>query len=513
VSAGFFLWHAPLLSEAGRIRGFNSDAAIIALMGKKMLEGRGFDIFFWGQNYIGPLTSSFIAAAGLFTGGVDPLALRVGTMVEVLLGILLTGLALWRIDRRAAVVTMMALAVTPPVILRMMIVPLGAEMAFVMAAALLVVYLYRPHPLLLGLVAGIGWWMNQQVVFTLLAIAVVVGFRSPWVRSLPIRPLDLWRLKGLTGIPQAFAWVFTRLGALLLVLFVVFDLLHLDVVPFAFGRVTDALILLLLAMLVLLAMQWRRWSLPPLAPLGLFALGFAAGYAPVWLGRIIGWYDRTYVFGFRLNHPSEVVEQARSLGSVLAHWIGAAPAFLGIVYALVFCAFVCVGVRNARTEGRALLALIPLANLAFYLVAAGGKPHYLIASVGPLFATAALGALDLWPRFRPFVLPGAAIAFLSLGISAHRMHQEVLNEPDPLPLLARVRAANCAVTYADFWIAYRYRFLDGERGAWIPYLSQNRTRAESFAMQKLPGQRCLVTLDGTVTPIAHDLPIVHPQRR
>ena len=40
-------------------------------------------------------------------------------------------------------------------------------------------------------------------------------------------------------------------------------------------------------------------------------------------------------------------------------------------------------------------------------------------------------------------------------------------EPDPLPLLRQVRADQCTVCYADFWIAYRYRFLDGERSAWI----------------------------------------------
>ncbi|MFP5246947.1 MAG: hypothetical protein ACLGH0_09655, partial [Thermoanaerobaculia bacterium] len=77
----FVAWHSSLLSPDGRIRGFNSDAAIIALMGKKMFEGRGFDVFFWGQNYVGPLTSMCIAFAGVFVGAVDPLALRIGSFL------------------------------------------------------------------------------------------------------------------------------------------------------------------------------------------------------------------------------------------------------------------------------------------------------------------------------------------------------------------------------------------------------------------------------------------------
>lgn len=517
----FFLWHAPLLSPEGRIRGFNSDAAIIALMGRKMLEGRGFDIFFWGQNYIGPLTSMFIAAAGFAVGGVGPLALRLGTMAEVLLGILLTGLAVARIDRRAAVATMLALAITPPVILRMMITPLGAEMAFVLAAALLVLLLSSPRPLALGLLAGFSWWMNQQVVFTLLAAGLVFAWRAPVVRREVLLLRERWafRTTALPGVVHALAWLSTRLGLLLLILFLVFDLLSVDRIPFVFGRALDALLLILVPLLLvpLLFGEWRRWRLPPfasLAPVARFACGFAAGYAPVWLGALLGWYERTYVFAFRMNYPSDVLAQLRSFGPVAAHWIGAAPGVLGVFYALALCAFVAAAAWRARNdERRLLLALIPLGNLAFYLLAEGAKPHYLIASVGMLFALGALGAVDLWPRARTFVAAGAVLAALSLGVTARAMHRELLREPDPRPLLARVEAAGCRVCYADFWIAYRYRLLDEERRAWIPYLSQNRTRAESRAMQQLRGQRCLVRKDGAVVAIPHDLPLTHPAPR
>ncbi|MEA2463210.1 MAG: hypothetical protein QOJ98_957 [Acidobacteriota bacterium] len=517
IGALFFAWHSPLLSPEGRVRGFNSDAAIIALMGKKMLEGRGFDVFFWGQNYVGPLTSIFIAGAGAMTGGVDPLALRLGTFLEVLAGILLTGLAVSRLDRRAAVAAMVALAITPPVILRMMVTPLGAEMAFVFASALLALFFWYPRPLALGLLAGFSWWMNQQVVFTLIAGALVLAFRSPAMRRelLLLRERWAFRTTPMPGVVQAFAWLSTRIGLLLLILFVAFDLLSIDVMPFIFGRATDALLLLLVPFaLPLVFGEWRRFSLPPLAPLARFALGFAIGYAPVWLGALLGWYERTYVFAFRMNYPSGVLEQLRSFPRVAAHWTGAAPGLLGILYAIALCIFLGAALWKARaSEGRVLLALIPLGNLAFYLLAEGAKPHYLIASVGMLFALAALGAVDLWPHSRPLVAAGAVIAILSLATSARTMHHDVLREPDPRPLLARVEAAGCQVCYTDFWLAYRYRLLDEERRAWIPYLSQNRTRAESRAMQQLPGQRCLVGPDGVVQPIPHDLPLTHEPPR
>ncbi len=523
VATLFFVWHSPLLTPDGRVRGFNSDAAIIALMGKKLLDGRGFDIFFWGQNYVGPLTSMFIAAAGAFTGGVDPLALRIGTLTEVLLGILLMGWAVSRIDGRAAIATMFALAITPPVILRMMITPLGAEMAFVLAAALLALMLSRAPALAIGVVAGFSWWMNQQVVFTLMAGALVYAFRSPAVRRELHLLRDRWALRGevlgwrpMPGVVHALAWLSTRVGVALLIVFVVFDLAAIDVVPFVFGRAVDALLLIFLPLIVLPLMfgEWRRWRVErrSLAPMALFAAGFVIGYAPVWLGAIFGWYERTYVFAFRMNYPSGMVEQVRSFGAVAAHWTGAAPGVLGALYGITLLIFLAAGAWNARSEARILLALVPFANLAFYLLAEGAKPHYLIASVGMLFALAALGAVDLWRKQRALVIAGALIATLSLGATAREMHRDLLREPDPRPLLADVETAGCKVCYADFWIAYRYRLLDEERRAWIPYLSQNRTRAESRVMQQLPGQRCLVR-NGAVQRIAGDLPLTHEPPR
>jgi hypothetical protein len=514
IAALFLAWHSPLLTPAGRVRGFTSDTAIIALMGKKLLEGRGFDVFFWGQNYVGPLTSMFIAGAGAFLGGVDPLALRAGTLLEVFAGILLVGWGIWPLDRRAAMATMLALTIGPPVLLQMMIAPLGAEMAFVAGAALFALLVRRAHPLLIGVVAGIGWWMNQQVVFTLLAAAIVLALRSPYfmpfVRSL--RP-PRGRLPGIT---QALVWVLTGLGVLLLAAFVICDLAGIELVPFLFGRATDALLLVTVPhmLLALLYRDWRHWTFPPrsaFAPLAIFAAGFMLGYAPVWLGRILGWYEPSYVFAFRFSYPSDVLQHLRAFGGVAANWIGITPNLLGALFVITFLAFLGVALKSARTDERRLLALIPLGNLAFYLFAQDVQPHYFIGSVGMLFALAALGACELWDSdrrwLRSAVAIGAVIAALALGTTAKDMHRNLLREPDPLPLLARVEAARCEVCYADFWIAYRYRLLDRERRGWIPYRSRDRTGHESEQLQRRPGQRCLIEKDGRVVLLDGDLPL------
>lgn len=547
LTSAFFLWHLPLLTPAGRVRGFDSDAAILALMGKKMLEGRGFDIFFWGQNYIGPLTSMFIAAAGAVIGTVNPLALRIGTFIEILLGIFLAAWAVGRIDGRAGLITAIALVITPPVILGVMITP-RAEMAFFLSAALLCVllqhltaspgqgWLSRPRgQFAFGVLTGISWWMNQQVLFTLMAAALVLGFRSHLFAAIrgQLHLLDRHRLRGeaigwrrLPGVLEALTWVVTRTGYLLLLAFVAFDLLGRPVLPFVIGPLADPLVLILLpqVLLPLLLGEWRTWRLPKGDEMGevlsiaRYAMGFAAGYAPVWLGRILGWYESSYVFVIEVNRPRAALQQvAKFFDGTAAQWTGNAPGPIGAAFAVVLLVLVFAGALRKRSDARLLLALIPILNFLFVLVSNAVKPHYLISSAAMLFGLAALGAADLWdrriPALRAALAAGAVVAVLSMGMSAKAMHARVLAEPDPAALLRRLGANGCAVCYADFWIAYRFRLLDGERCAWIPYLSQNRTRAESVVMQQRAGQRCVVEKDWSVIPVEGDLPLVHEPPR
>lgn len=549
LAAAFVIWHLPLLTPHGRIRGFDTDAAIIGLMGKKMFDLRGFDFFFWGQNYVGPLTSMLTAVWGLITGAADPLALRLAVFTEMLTGSLLTWWAVDRIDRRAAAVTLAALAITPPVLLWMMVTPLGAEMGFFMSTILFAVVmqhvtaspargiLSRPAGQAgFGILAGLSWWMNQQVVFTLGAAAIVLGLRSEIVRAF-LRRLcvrDRFLLRGqalgwrrMPGVVEALVWLSTRVGAILLLAFILLDLRGGPRLPFLFGPLADPLLLIVVPHLLLPLFLGEFRRIGPLterarneiAAILRFCAGCAIGYLPVWLGGLLDWYPKSYVVAFRLNYPSEVLPQARRLVTLVGHWIGMTEGLVGVAFGVALFALAIAAIVRRPSEPRWLLALVPLLNVLYFLVGHGAtKQHYLIASVGMLFGLAALGAVDLWDSrrsmLRAAVVLAGVVGIISMTLAATAMHRYVTDSPDPMPLLERVRAAECAVCYADLWVAYRYRFLDQEQRAWIVYRSQNRTRAESFAMQKRPGQRCLIEKDGTVVKLAGDLQFVHdPPRR
>src|SRR4051794_29649800 len=85
----FFVVRLPLFHGDALLFGWNSDAAIFGLAGRRIHDGVAFPIFFWAQSYMGMLTSYISAAIGFIVGDAGPLALRIASSLEVVAGILL----------------------------------------------------------------------------------------------------------------------------------------------------------------------------------------------------------------------------------------------------------------------------------------------------------------------------------------------------------------------------------------------------------------------------------------
>ena len=96
ILAAFAAIRLPLYTQPGLILGWNSDAALFGMMGRAMREGWDFPLYFWGQFYMGTVTSMLAAAAGFVLGEVGPLALRIAAAFEVVVGSVLFWLGLLR---------------------------------------------------------------------------------------------------------------------------------------------------------------------------------------------------------------------------------------------------------------------------------------------------------------------------------------------------------------------------------------------------------------------------------
>ena len=128
VLAAFIAIRLPLCSDPGLILGWNSDGALFGMMARAMREGWDFPLYFWGQFYLGTLTSMITATIGAILGDVDPLALRMGGGRSRNRDRLLLARAAEDFGR-SAMLALLWLAAGPAFLFHFTIAPIGAEAA------------------------------------------------------------------------------------------------------------------------------------------------------------------------------------------------------------------------------------------------------------------------------------------------------------------------------------------------------------------------------------------------
>lgn len=460
----FVLVRLPLLTNDASVRGWNGDTSIFGLMAKRIHDGNGFDVFFWGQNYMGPLTSAVAAAirkllldpAGVGAEG-GAISLRLASMSEIAFGIVLYVLGLTRLfGRLIAMAVGLWMAIGPPFLLRLSAVPRGPEMSFALGSVLFFLAagaLTRPRPFLhrpeghfvLGLLAGVGWWMNQTIAFVLLPVAALLLFRSA-------------------------------------------------------------------------ADSWRRWARCLTPVLG----GAALGYSPVWMGRLLGWYE-----------PAE--------GAVVTPWLWAGlPArfvrFLGtdswrlvgldgLLPAPILAAAALVPLwlllrrlrRLLRSLGREAFrfealdlvgAIVGLGALvSFFKGLSPAGDRYLAPALPAVLALLLVSFAEAMEFLRQRVRPALVVLF-SFGLAllaaaflvrgAQVVVERLLLEPDPRAPLRAIFEGGYTVCHAGYETTYMLPFLSDERVRFIPFHSPDRNRRLSAELRRSPEPHCLVAADGSV---------------
>jgi hypothetical protein len=463
ILAVFVLVRLPLLTNEAFVRGWNGDSAIFGLMAKKIHDGKGFDIFFWGQNYMGPLTPALAAAirkttldpAGIGEEG-GPISLRLASMSEIAFGICLYVLGITRLFGTAiAAAAGFWMAIGPPFFIRLSRVPTGPEVSFLLGSVLFFLAagaLTRPRPFLdrpaghfvLGLLAGLGWWMNQTILFVLLPVAALVFFRSSPARG--------------------------------------------------FLRVAKPVV-----------------------------CGGALGYSPVWMGCLLGWYDPA---AGPVTPPwlysGLLTRFVRFIGTGFWRIVGLdglAPPPLLAAASLVLLSLLLLRYRrrlnrSLRTEPLSFEGLDLVGAIAglgaAVLVLRDVHPSQLryVTPVLPAALALLLASLVEAARLLRLRIPSAFVALLlgGLGLTAtlflSRQARGVVEslrlEPDPRAPLGTITEEGYTVCHAGYDTAYTLQFLSDERVRFIPYHSPDRNRTLSARLRSLPGPQCLVTDDGGV---------------
>jgi hypothetical protein len=530
----FLVLRLPLYRGDALLLGWNSDAGVFGLMARRIRDG-AFPIFFWGQSYMGVLTSFIAAAIGFVSGNVGPLALRLAAAAEVLASIVLYWLGLRRaFDRGTALMVAAWLAAGPWYLFHFTVAPIGAEQAFFLGGVLFWFVTRAPlrtwrQWLVFGLLTGFTWWINQSAIFVGAAAIVVAILESEWwSHTKPVlRPMDRLLLRERP--------VIVRATGLLLAFLTLLGILRSAGLPvpalFLHSPVAEPLVLLLAFYALLFGRSWRevRPARSFFHALGAFAVGFTVAYLPVIIGGIHGAYPRTY----GLSAPVIELDQVpRRIATIFrSDWwqlIGGDATVLGVTISIAMMALLALNLverpatspAGARRSTSIAAMTIILAG-AFFLFSSRsheGTVRYIVVALPLIYAYAARAGA----RSRPAA--AVLLVVLVAMVAARRIdaravaagqREQYATLPggfDPRPALAAIDRAGFTVCDADYWIAYKLQWISNERVRFIVSHGYTRNRVE---VRQLVSQ-CHVDYLGRLTKLsgtAVSSPVPHKDKR
>ncbi len=205
---------------SGRGSIIDSDEAIVGLMAKHINEGRPWPIFYYGQPYMGTL-ESFVAAIFFRLFGQSNVSLKLVPVVFSLFQIALVYLlALRFVTRKGAAIAGLLTALPPAGFLLWSTMARGGFIELVVLGTLsfiLAIDILRTETprstqfLFLGIILGLGWWTNNQMIFYLVPLALV--FLAWFGARFPFKKAISWLLLTATGffVGSAPFWSFNLL--------------------------------------------------------------------------------------------------------------------------------------------------------------------------------------------------------------------------------------------------------------------------------------------------------------
>ncbi len=179
--------------------GIESDEAVVGLMGKHILEGYDVPIFYYGQAYMGSL-EAICAAASFYFFGINNYALK---LVPLTFSILFIGIVyacgLLLAGKPAARIAALLVAIPPSPLVIWSLKARGGfiETLFIGSLAIFfsLVLLKREKSnyikdrtlwILISVFLGLGWWTNNQIIFYIAPLGIVLflkllSYKSPLI--------------------------------------------------------------------------------------------------------------------------------------------------------------------------------------------------------------------------------------------------------------------------------------------------------------------------------------------
>lgn len=365
----------------------DSDEAVVGLMAKHILEGQEIPVFYYGQHYMGSLEAILTAAVFAVTGITVPALKIVPLIFSLILIVLMYYLGTSLKSSRSGWIAAALTAIPPGMLVIWSTKTRGGFIELVVIGVLsLLLFLQwmkqkqlsRLQIGLVGMILGIGWWVNNQIVYFMLVIGFLAIARVLQLKK-PLGKLVRYALSGLIGflIGGLPYWIYNLQNK-----FISFEILHHagegDLLSHFEGLFT-------LAYPILLGAR-RPWSSQDVFPLSTLLVTLVYG------GLIIWWiFNRRYaiagLFKFSVDsrNPQELalllilacsgVFVMSSFGQLAMEPRYLLPIYVGFFLVAAF-GIDYLFTRSPRSAGIVLLAvlLIHLASLYWNGLQMPGEP-------------------------------------------------------------------------------------------------------------------------------------------
>lgn len=173
----------------------DSDEAIVGLMAKHIAEGEAFPTFYYGQHYMGSLEAICVAVL-FWVFGASTIALKlVPFCFSLILILVVYELAYQVANKLTARISALLCAIPPSALVIWSSMSRGGFIEIVVIGALSLLLLQNwltANKISLKLVAatgfvlGVGWWVNNQILYFMLPVAVIMLGRILWLYQTPL---------------------------------------------------------------------------------------------------------------------------------------------------------------------------------------------------------------------------------------------------------------------------------------------------------------------------------------
>lgn len=503
----------------------HSDNAIYSLMAKDIITSKDFPIFFYGQNYMGPFTSWMIVLNQYIMNifGVihkvpyfntpyiiSPVAGALATYQLMLLGSLFWSLVIEKLfNSYTAVLCFIAALFGGQVLSDMAFHPNGVEMAYFLGPLILYIYFLVEKTFTIkekfcfGFLVGFSWWMNQTVVFVLAPIILrelsKIDFFNKLRNNFSVKEvIKNHKIKSfLISLIFSLGLYFSYIGRFRGNIGPIKLKINSGTKPLFLSLAIFGLIYLLDE--IKKDKKIKSDIVKLIIKLKYFILGFLVAYSPVWLGKYIGLYEKSYGVKFRIIPLKQSLEYWTTL--ISEYYVSIISAEKSSVIITTFLVLTILYQFIYKRAYKYLLVDPEWQTKKNVLLGVG-----LINIVYVMLSTRAMAENALrYSLYIPVLIVLLAINYsknriinycLSLGllfflVTSNIKYIDKIKYSKVSEELKNLSNSNYNICYGNYWDAYRLEFLTNGEVEFIIHNSQVRTKKINELRKAIKADKCL----------------------